>query len=163
MPLVLALMVVLALPALAEERLDARAGCGGVSVDGAGFSDRSVLLMATDLRTGKTLARPSTTATGPDGSFHAWLPMDLSGVRTVVVSAWRHAGATVTLTAKDLVQQPCLGSGGATPNSLPMTGGPQPGLLILGVGLLGLGGLLLRFAGSPGSGPGMAGARRAGR
>jgi len=160
-----AIIAALALPASAEERLNATAACGGVIVTGAGFGDRSVLLLATDLRTGRTLAGPVATSTTPGGSFRAWLSMDLSGVQTVVVSAWRHSGATVTLTAKDLVQQPCPGSGTAMPGMLPMTGGPHPGLLALGVGLLTLGVVLLRLAapcaGSPGCAPGTAGGRRA--
>lgn len=159
-----AIIAALALPASAEERLNATAACGGVTVTGAGFGDRSVLLLATDLRTGRALAGPVATSTTPGGSFRTWLPMDLSSVQTVVVSAWRHSGATVTLTAKDLVQQPCPGSGTATPGMLPMTGGPHPGLLALGVGLLTLGVGLLRCAGSPGSpgcAPGTAGGRRA--
>lgn len=157
----LAILTALALPASAEERLAATAACGGVTVIGAGFGDRSVLLLATDLRTGRTLAGPTAIPITPDGSFRAWLPISLRGVGAVVVSAWRHSGATVTLTAKDLVRQPCPGSGAAMPGKLPMTGGPHPGLLALGIGLLSLGVVLLRCAGSRESAPGTAGGRRA--
>lgn len=63
----LAILAAPALPAFAEERLNATATCGGVTVTGAGFGDRSVLLRATDLRTGRGLAGPTVTRTTRTG------------------------------------------------------------------------------------------------
>lgn len=154
-------------PAAGQEQLDAAVGCGGVAVTGAGFHERAVLLSATDLRSGRALAHPATVLVSPDGSFRAWLPVRPGPPGAVVVSAWRRSGATVALAIRALARRPCLGAGPRRPRELPLTGGPHPGLLALGVGLLTVGFVLLRCgsagAGSPGSAPGTSDGRPAAR
>jgi hypothetical protein len=129
-------------PARAEQRLEARPACDGVSVTGTEFPERVVLLMVADLRSGKVLAGPVATPTRPDGSFRATVRADLAGRGTVEVTAWRKSGATVIMTAKDLVERPCVEAASQLAGTLPATGGHGPALLSLGLGLLALGALL---------------------
>lgn len=137
-----------ALPARADQRLETIPACDGVVVTGTGFPEPVALLMVRDVRSGKVLAGPVEAATGPDGSFRTRLRVDLEGAAGVEVSAWKQAGTTVIMTARDLVDQPCVSASAQTRTAeatLPLTGGPRPALVHFGLSLLTLG-LLLRHA-----------------
>ena len=145
-PLALAVLplclVLVAAPAQAEQRLQTRPACGGVAVAGSGFPEPVALLMVTDVRSGRRLAGPLPVRTDPDGSFQARLAVDLRGRRTVEVTAWRKAGTTVIMTAKRLVDRPCVAAAGG---ALPLTGPRTRALLSVGLSLVALG-ALLRYA-----------------
>jgi hypothetical protein len=149
-PLPLAALVLTLLlaasPAGAEQRLETRPACDGVSVTGTEFPERVVLLMITDVGSGKVLAGPVATTTRPDGSFSTRVRADLAGRRTVEVSAWRKSGTTVIMTAKDVVEVPCVEAASQRAGVLPSTGGQGPALLSLGLGLVALGALLRHAA-----------------
>jgi hypothetical protein len=144
--LVLALLV--APPAQAEQRLETTPACDGVLVTGAGFPEPVALLMARDVRSGRVLAGPVKAATGVDGSFRARLRVDLERVGGVEVTAWKQAGTTVIMTARDLVERPCVAASGRTRAAgaaLPLTGASRPELAPFGLGLVALG-VLVRHA-----------------
>jgi hypothetical protein len=154
-PLV-ALLLGLGLPAGAAQTLDSTPTCQGLSVDGTRFPERVVLLMVRDVRSGKVLAGPVQTVADRDGSFRAELRVDLTGRRMVEVTAWKKAGTTVVLTARELVRRPCVAAparrGG--PAVLPATGGPRPAMLMVGLSLLALGALIrhaVRYRGRHGA------------
>jgi hypothetical protein len=140
-PLALVLLA-LAPPARAARTLDSTPTCQGLSVNGTQFPERVVLLMVRDVRSGKVLAGPLQTAADQRGSFRAELRLDLRGRRMVEVTAWRTAGTTVVMTARELVQRPCVAGAGAGLAALPATGGPRPAVLMLGLSLLALGALI---------------------
>jgi hypothetical protein len=136
------------LPAQAEQRLDTTPACDGVLVTGNGFPERVAVLMVRDVRSGKVLAGPVRTATGPDGSFRTRLRVDLERTTGVEITAWKQAGTTVIMTARDLVDRPCVSATAQTRPAgaaLPLTGGPRPALVWFGLGLVTLG-VLVRYA-----------------
>jgi hypothetical protein len=145
-------LLLIALPAQAEQRLETTPACDGVLVTGAGFPEPVALLMVRDVRSGRVLAGPVKATTGADGSFRARLRADLEGAGGLEVTAWKQVGTTVVMTARDLVDQPvdqpCVAAtartraAGAT---LPLTGGPRPALASFGLSLVALG-LLVRHA-----------------
>lgn len=140
----LVLLLWLAPPARAGQTLDSTPTCQGISVNGTGFPEPVVLLMVREVRSGKVLAGPVQTTTARDGSFRASLRVDLTGRRMVEVTAWKKAGTTVVMTARELVNRPCVAAAaqenGLT--ALPRTGVPRPAVLLVGLGLLGLGAAL---------------------
>ena len=147
--LVLTLLAV-ALPARAEQRLDTvPIWCDGVVVRGTGFPEPEALLMVREVRSGKLLAGPVEVATGGDGSFRARLRVELTGRRGVEITAWRQAGTTAIMTARDLVDSPCMAGTSrsrAAVGTLPRTGGSAPAMVSLGLGLIALG-AVVRHAG----------------
>jgi hypothetical protein len=125
-------------PAHAEQTLDSRPTCSGMVVRGTEFPDRTVLLMLRDVRSGKVLIGPVARTTRPDGSFSAWLRVDLRGTQTVDVSAWRKAGTTVIMTARQVVARPCRLAD--PPSTLARTGPSHlVAWLLVGCCLLGVG------------------------
>jgi hypothetical protein len=142
-------MLLTALPAQAEQRLDTTPACDGVVVTGTGFPEPVALLMVRDVRSGRVLAGPVKAATGSGGAFRARLRVDLErATGGVEVTAWKQAGTTVIMTARDLVERPCVAASARTRAAgatLPLTGGPRPALASFGLSLLTLG-ILVRHA-----------------
>jgi len=138
----LVLLLWLAAPARAGQTLDSTPTCKGLSVHGTSFPEPVVLLMVRDVRSGKVLAGPTPTSTARDGSFRAVLRVDLTSRRMVEVTAWRKAGTTVVLTARELVNRPCVAAAERGSATLASTGAPRPAVPLVGLGLLGLGAVL---------------------
>jgi hypothetical protein len=145
----LLLLLLATLPAHAEQRLETSPACDGLAVQGTGFPEPVALLMVRDVRSGKVLVGPVRTPTGADGSFRTRLRVDLGGRRSVEVTAWKQEGTTVIMTARELVERPCVAAASASREgggTLPLTGAPRPAMVSLGFSLLALG-VLVRHAG----------------
>jgi LPXTG-motif cell wall-anchored protein len=141
--LVLAGLVILTVPAAraAETLVLTCTECTELIVNGKGLpANEQVRVGVVDVKTGQETTSQFNVTTDANGAFSKKIPMDLGEHPTLESTVWRQStGNVLVVAAHSRFTAPCKPE-----DTLAFTGSQTPLLLGTGLGLLLLGGLLLR-------------------